>query len=253
MPFVQDNRFVIGVRDSTSSVHACVAFHDLKVLLSGLRVVTKQRLVFARGQTHRVLVRNVNDVATAAKCELEFVRFAAPTSTDRFVAQDQVVLHDQVWFGHKEPFALSSESVVAPRALIIRVQTNTVLHGFDRDGLEGFHGGGHVADAVTRHGAGEPMAFVVTAQEFVFASLLANHQEQVTQVGFDIKHVDVRRAVFGNGDFKVRAAFVFEHVQAEVDDGLGAPTVLEFVKDFGSSANVLEFVLNECETQVVLL
>src|SRR5882724_8977443 len=161
----------------------------------------------------------MNDFTTGAKDLLHHVRLPGAT-TERFISQDNSLVHDQRRLRHEEPFALAAKCAVLALVAFARgdVLASECFTHIRR--LERIHG---LTDrgCATGHGGNEPFAFIVSTKETIklrLISNLANEKQQMPPVRFALHNVNVERIaeVRGYAEFKELAVSIAADIEGVI-------------------------------------
>ena len=94
VPARQRDGRVVRVADRSASINARIASHDTPTPAGCAGSSLEETLIFVLRETVRVLCSHVNDFTAGAKDLLHHMRLARAT-TQRFIAQNEFVVHDQ--------------------------------------------------------------------------------------------------------------------------------------------------------------
>src|SRR5262249_11285927 len=137
VPGVGGDGRVVGGADAAADVDAGVAAHRRPAPGLGLGVAGEDRLVLRLADAARVPRADVDGFAAGAIAELGPVGLAAGAG-QRFVAQDQLVVHGEVRDRQKEPLALTHVHGVLAASAGLAPESLASLGEADLGRLEGF-------------------------------------------------------------------------------------------------------------------
>ena len=129
---------------------------------------------------------------------LALVRFA-PTSTQRLIAENQLLVGHNAGNRYEEPFALANKGVGLAAVAFLPLALLAALKGTNELGLERFLGGDHAAHRSTLgYTSHKPVTLVVSAEELVLGvgqamafSGLANHQKEMPVLRLNLENLDI--------------------------------------------------------------
>src|SRR5262249_29640933 len=186
-------RRMVSVTNAALDVNAWIPTHGPPAPTLRLRAAGQDHLVLSLGDAVRVAGADVDRFATGAVAELSPMWLAAIPSAQRFVRQDQLLVHRQVTIGDEEPLALANVGSILATVAGLRSESLSSLGGLDLGGLEGFLRLTDVADrSLFRNAGNEPVALVVAAKELALFLAFSDEEQQVAVSGLHVEDRDLR-------------------------------------------------------------
>src|SRR5262245_27356305 len=93
MPAIEDDSFMIRMRDAPANIHCHVALHGTPAPLSCARLRLHDLLIHCGRNAGWVAAANHHSLTTVAVQELAHMRLAAPTTADRLIFVNQALIH----------------------------------------------------------------------------------------------------------------------------------------------------------------